>query len=79
MGVARRTLLKIWKQTSKQARDIYRKRLHVEGTFSNLVCHAGCLGSLPPFVHWLERPQRWVGAKILFYHPRLEFKLNANT
>ena len=71
MGPARRALLAVWKQTPKQAQRIYRTRVHVEGTFSNLTSYGGGLGPLPAFVRRLDRVRRWVGAKIILYHLRL--------
>lgn len=72
MGVARRAMLDVWDQTPRYAKSVYRKRIAVEGTFSNLTSHAGGLGPLPNFVRRLERVRRWVGAKIILYHIRLD-------
>lgn len=78
MGKARRALLAVWTQTPKEARRIYRLRIHVEGTLSNLTSCAGGLGPLPGFVRRLERVKRWVGAKILLYHARLNTPKNSH-
>jgi hypothetical protein len=74
MGPARRALLKAWRQTPAAARNFYRQRVNVEGTFSNLVCRAGGLGPLPAFVRRLDRVRRWVGAKLILYHLHLNDK-----
>lgn len=72
MGSARRDLLDVWQQTPGQAKWIYNERVNVEGTFSNLTSYGGGLGPLPAFVRRLERVRRWVGAKIILYHIRLD-------
>lgn len=72
MGPARRAMLKVWEQMPRQAQALYNQRLHIESTFSNLVSFAGGLGPLPTFVRRLQRVRRWVGAKIILYHLRLQ-------
>jgi len=72
MGAKRRALLEVWKQTPALAERFYRQRVHVEGTFSNLTSYGGGLGPLPAFVRRLDRVRRWVGAKIILYHLRLQ-------
>ena len=64
-------MLAVWQQIPQQAQWIYRMRVHVEGTFSNLTRYGGGLGPLPAFVRRLDRVRRWVGAKIILYHLRL--------
>lgn len=72
MGAARRQLLTTWRNYPEWSRRLTRKRIHVEGTFSNLTSYAGGLGPLPSFVRRLERVRRWVGAKIILYNVRLQ-------
>lgn len=72
MGAARRDLLAVWEQTPAQAAAIYRERVQIERTFSNLTSYGGGLGPLPAFVRRLGRVRRWVGAKIILYHLRLD-------
>lgn len=79
MGPARRALLKVWEQTPGFAKCFYNKRIAVEGTFSNLTSFGGGLGPLPNFVRRLERVRRWVGAKIILYHVRMDQRKAAAT
>lgn len=72
MGAARRALISIWEQAPDYAEWIYKRRIHVEATFSNLTSYGGGLGPLPAFVRRLDRVRRWVGAKIILYHLRLK-------
>lgn len=72
MGAARRALLQAWRSDPQGSKKISRQRIAVEGTFSNLTSYAGGLGPLPAFVRRLERVRRWVGAKIILYHVRLQ-------
>lgn len=79
MGPARRELLRAWRDDPAGSERLNDYRVHVEGTFSNLTCYSGGLGPLPAFVRRLERVRRWVGAKIILYHVRLEHrKANAS-
>lgn len=70
MGPARRALLAAWRATPGLTRAVYRHRIHVEATFSNLCACGGGLGPLPGFVRRLPRVTRWVGGKIILYHAK---------
>lgn len=75
-GACRQAALEAWKKTPALGRFVYRERIHVEGTLSNLCSYGGGLGPLPAWVRTLPRVRRWVGAKIILYHARL-FARNA--
>ena len=77
MGPARRELIKFWDEMPQTAQRIYDRRIKVEQTFSSLTCGGGMLGPLPGFVRRLERVRRWVGAKIVLYHLKLNQKSEA--
>jgi Transposase DDE domain len=70
-GPFRRAMLGVWQEMPGWAKMVYRQRIHVEGTFSNLTCPAHGLGPLPAWVRRLPRVTRWVGIKIILYHVRL--------
>jgi len=50
----------------------YQKRNNIERIFSRLSSFGGGLAPLPPWVRGLPRVRRWVTAKIILYHARLE-------
>ena len=79
MGKARRALLQVWEQTPAYAKGVYNKRINIEGLFSNITSYAGGLSPLPNFVRRLDRVRRWVGAKIILYHIRLDYKKDQAT
>jgi hypothetical protein len=70
-GPCRDEALLAWKHTPGLAAHVYKDRIHVEGTLSNLCCYGGGLGPLPAWVRTLRRVRRWVGTKIILYHARL--------
>lgn len=73
MGPARREAVALlWNQRPALAWHVLRYRDDVERTFGTLVCVGGGLGPLPAWVRGLARVRRWVGAKIILYHARLE-------
>jgi len=72
MGASRRMLLHYWRTNPDWCAAFQHRRIHVEGTLSNLTCYGGGLGPLPAFVRRKERVTRWVGAKIILYHERLQ-------
>ena len=74
MGRARRALLEADRTARPLVRMTLRHRNAIEGTFSNLTCYGGGLGPLPPFVRRLDRVTRWVGAKLILYHARLQLR-----
>ena len=71
MSAARREGLETWENHPNLARWIHRDRLGIERCFSALCTHADGLKPLPAWVRRLDRVTRWVGAKIIFYHARL--------
>lgn len=74
MRQARRELLMLDQTARPLVRMIQRHRNEVELTLSNLTSYGGGLGPLPPFVRRLPRVTRWVGAKIILYHTRLQLR-----
>jgi len=70
-GPVRAAAMAGWKALPEAAAFVYRDRIHVEGTLSNLCSFGGGLGSLPAWVRGLKRVRRWVGVKIILYHARL--------
>jgi hypothetical protein len=70
-GPVRAAAMAAWKALPEAAAFVYRDRIHVEGTLSNLCSFGGGLGPLPAWVRGLKRVRRWVGVKILLYHARL--------
>ncbi len=71
MSALRRQGLETWEDHRDLARWIHRDRLGIERSFSALCGHADGLKPLPPWVRSLQRVTRWVGAKIILYHARL--------
>lgn len=76
MSPARRQGLEVWEDHNDLARWIYRDRLGIERGFSALCTHADGLKPLPAWVRRLERVTRWVGAKIIIYHARMNLLQN---
>ena len=74
-GPVRREALEAWRKIPAIAAWLLKDRIHVEGTFSNLCSFGSGLTSLPPWVRGLARVRRWVGAKIIIYHARLDARL----
>lgn len=66
----RMAALNCWK--SGLAKYVYRDRIAVEGTFGNQSSYGGGLGPLPAWVRTLPRVTRWIGAKLILYHARLQ-------
>ena len=56
---------------------LYHLRREVERYFGQLTCFGGGLGPLPAWVRRLPRVQRWVTAKLIIYHARLQTRTNA--
>ncbi len=75
MGAARREAVITWKEHPDLCKFVLRLRDRIERTFSALTCYGGGLGPLPAWVRTLERVRRWVGAKIILYHLRLQHRL----
>lgn len=78
-GPAREAGLKIWKNAPELGRYVYGRRIEVEGILSNLTSFGGGLASLPAWVRTLPRVTRWVGAKIILYHARLQARGSMRT
>jgi hypothetical protein len=66
----RQEALDTWEKNPGWSAWLYKDRINVEGTLSNLCSFAGGLGPLPSWVRRLHRVRRWVGAKIIIYLPR---------
>jgi hypothetical protein len=77
MGEARRQVVAAWHEHPDLCRFILSLREAIERTFSALTCYGGGLGPLPAWVRTLERVRRWIGAKIILYHLRLQERLAA--
>jgi hypothetical protein len=74
MGPARRRLIALWDRHPAAMERLYRQRDHIERVFGHLAATPGLLGPLPAFVRGLKRVTRWVTAKIILYHARLDAK-----
>jgi hypothetical protein len=74
-GPVRREALAAWRDMPGVAAWLFKERIHVEGTLSNLCSFGSGLTSLPPWVRGLARVRRWVGAKIIIYHARCDARL----
>lgn len=72
MGRARRESLAAWEKTPSLCRMVHASRTHIERIFSNLCATSGGLTHLPPWVRTRGRVRRYVGAKIILYHARLQ-------
>ena len=53
---------------------LYRRRNEIERFFGQLSAFGGGLAPLPPWVRRLERVERWVTAKVIIYHARLNVR-----
>ena len=71
---ARLESISLWRSAGKMLR---RARVHVERVLGNQSCYGGGLGPLPTWVRTLERVRRWVGAKLILHHARLDVKNEA--
>jgi hypothetical protein len=72
MGAARRQAIQVSRQHPDLLRFVLHQRTDIERIFSALSCWGGGLGPLPAWVRTLPRVRRWVGAKIILYHARLQ-------
>lgn len=75
MGPGRRAAVAAWKAHPDLNRYVLKERLKVENTFSVLTVALDL--RLPPWVRRLPRVRRWVGAKIILYHARLQAQQQA--
>jgi len=71
MPEARKRAMELWRCFGKQCKELLKLRYEIERIFSAISCFGGGLCPLPTWVRRLPRVQRWVGAKLIFYHARL--------
>lgn len=71
MPAARKRAMKLWQLFGKQCREILKLRYKIDRIFSAVSCFGGGLSPLPTWVRGLSRVQKWVSAKLIFYHARL--------
>jgi len=74
MGSARRQAVRLWREHRTLCWLVMSIREVIERTFSALTSYGGGLGPLPAWVRTLPRVRRWVGAKIILYHVRLQVR-----
>jgi hypothetical protein len=77
MGAARREAIAVRTQNPGLMSYLIKQRTQIERIFSALTCCAGGLGPLPAWVRTSARVTRWVGAKIILYHARLQARKRA--
>lgn len=53
---------------------VYRERMSIERFFGQQSSFGGGLNGLPAWVRTLSRVRRWVGAKLVLYHVRLQLR-----
>jgi hypothetical protein len=71
MPSARRRAIELWKLFDGQCKELLKLRYEIERIFSAVTCFGGGLSPLPTWVRRLSRVERWVSAKLIFYHARL--------
>ena len=71
MPAARRCAMNLWKHFGDQCKELLKRRYDIERIFSAVSCFGGGLSPLPTWVRRLSRVERWVSAKLIFYHARL--------
>lgn len=71
MPVARKRAIQFWKLFERQCKELLKLRNEIERIFSAVTCFGGGLSPLPTWVRRLSRVERWVSAKLIFYHARL--------
>ena len=71
MPEARKRAMKLWQHFGKQCKEVLKLRYEIERIFSAISCFGGGLNPLPAWVRGLSRVQKWVSAKLIFYHARL--------
>ena len=72
MPAARRKVLQLWLEDPAWCEQALTARGSIERTFGTISGFAGGLGPLPAWVRRLERVERWVTAKLIIYHARLQ-------
>ena len=71
MLTARKRAMQWWQRFGQQCKELLKRRYDIERIFSAVCCFGGGLSPLPAWVRGLPRVQRWVSAKLIFYHARL--------
>lgn len=74
MPSSRKQAIKLWENFPEQCESLLGYRHKIERIFSALTCFGGGLSPLPSWVRKLSRVEKWVSAKIIFYHARLLVK-----
>ena len=74
MGHARREALDAWSNHASHCRQAMVRRKQIERIFGSLCSFGGGLAPLPAWVRRLTRVRRWVTAKLIIYHARLNYR-----
>ena len=77
MGYARREALETWTNHASLCRQAMARRKQIERIFGSLCSYGGGLAPLPAWVRRLTRVRRWVTAKLMIYHARLNCRIAA--
>jgi hypothetical protein len=77
MPAARRNILQLWQEDPAWCEAALTMRGSIERTFGTISCFGGGLSPLPAWVRRLERVERWVTAKLIIYHARLQARKQA--
>jgi hypothetical protein len=77
MGHARREALEAWRNHVSLCRQAMARRKQIERIFGSLCSYGGGLAPLPAWVRRLKRVRRWVTAKLIIYHARLNYRKGA--
>jgi hypothetical protein len=77
MGHARREALQAWSHHTGLCRQAMARRKQIERIFSSLCSYGGGLAPLPAWVRRITRVRRWVTAKVILYHARLNCRIAA--
>lgn len=77
MGHARREAVDAWTSHAALCQQAMARRAQIERIFGTLCSAGGGLAPLPAWVRTLRRVQRWVTAKLIIYHARLDCRLAA--
>jgi len=77
MGSARREAVAAWTDHAALCRQAMARRSQIERIFATLCSCGGGLAPLPAWVRTLARVTRWVTAKLIIYHARIECRAAA--
>ena len=77
MGPARREAVDAWTYHAALCERVLAKRTQIERIFGTLCSYGGGLAPLPAWVRTLSRVTRWVTAKLIIYHTRLQCRTAA--